>query len=129
MPHRQPVQLTTALLIWATLTPTVAIVSTPQVLAHHGWSEYDNQQTLNLTGIIRTIGYDSPHVVIELETDDSKLWRAVLAPPSRMQNRGLAENELKVGETVQLVGYPHRSDSGEMRAEQITVGQKTIELR
>lgn len=96
--------------------------------AHHGWSEYNNKQTLNLTGKIQQISYDNPHVTIQIGSAD-KVWTAVLAPPSRMQRRGLASTALKVGETVRLVGYPHRSESNEMRAERITIGKQTVELR
>ena len=56
-------------------------------------------------------------------------WLAVLAPPSRMQRRGLPPEQLQVGETVSVVGYPHRSEAGEMRAERLTLGKKTVELR
>jgi Family of unknown function (DUF6152) len=105
------------------------IFGIPRAIAHHGWSEYDDRQTLNLTGKIRSIGYDSPHAVIELEASDKKIWRAVLAPPSRLQRRGPPQKALKVGEIVKLAGYPNQSDPREMRAERIIIGQKTIELR
>jgi hypothetical protein len=103
-------------------------VGTGRVSAHHGWSEYDNNQTLNLTGKIQNVGYDYPHVTIQVASDDRQ-WLAVLAPPSRMQRRGLPPEALKVGATVRLVGYPHRGESNEMRAEQITIGKQTVELR
>lgn len=99
-----------------------------RVTAHHGWSEYDNKQTLNLTGEIQNVSYDYPHVTIQLKSSN-KVWLAVLAPPARMQRRGLAPTALKVGQTVRLVGYPHRSEANEMRAEQITIGKQTVELR
>lgn len=113
-------------------TVAAAIVLTvggaTSAIAHHGWSEYNNSQTLNLTGEIQTIGYDYPHVVIRLATAD-QVWQAVLAPPSRMQNRGLPQDALRVGQTVNLVGYPHRAEANEMRAERITVNNQTVELR
>ncbi|MBD2100316.1 DUF6152 family protein [Leptolyngbya sp. FACHB-261] len=96
--------------------------------AHHGWSEYNNQQTLNLTGQIRSVGYANPHTVIQVEAA-GKVWRAVLAPPARMQRRGLPQNALRVGQTVRIVGYPHRSEANEMRAEQIVLSNQTVELR
>ncbi len=46
-----------------------------------------------------------------------------------MQRRGLPPNQLQAGETVSVVGYPHRSESGEMRAERLTIDKKTVELR
>lgn len=106
-----------------------ATIGTDRVAAHHGWSEYNNRQTLNLTGEIRSVSYESPHTTIQLQTSDKKVWRAVLAPPSRMQSRGLPENALQVGQTVRLVGYSHRSESNEMRAERIIIGERTVELR
>jgi len=36
---------------------------------------------------------------------------------------------LKVGASATLVGYPHKTTADEMRAERITIGGQTIELR
>jgi hypothetical protein len=46
-----------------------------------------------------------------------------------MENRGLPRAELRPGAAATVVGYPHRTDAGELRAERITVGGKTTELR
>ena len=96
--------------------------------AHHGWSEYDNATTLNLTGVIKEAGYEHPHGHVRLETP-GKVWLVVLAPPSRMEYRGLAAADLKSGASVTVVGYPNRGKPEEMRAERIVVSGKTIELR
>jgi hypothetical protein len=96
--------------------------------AHHGWSGYDAEKTLTLIGTIKEAGYEHPHGFIKLQTRD-KLWQAVLAPPYRMESRGLPREMLKVGAEATVVGYPHRSDANEMRAERITVAGKTVELR
>ncbi|BAZ21863.1 hypothetical protein NIES4073_27410 [Kalymmatonema gypsitolerans NIES-4073] len=103
--------------------------ATENASAHHGWSEYNNEQTLNLSGEIQNISYGSPHTTIEVKTDDNKVWQAVLAPPARLQRRGLPQSALQVGQQVRLVGYPHRTDVNEMRAERITIGKQTVELR
>jgi hypothetical protein len=96
--------------------------------AHHGWSEYDSTRTLTFTGRILESGYEHPHGHIRLETP-GKTWHVVLAPPSRMENRGLPPEGLKKGNTVTVVGYANRDKPEEMRAERITVGGKTVELR
>jgi hypothetical protein len=101
---------------------------TVPALAHHGWSEYDSDRTLTLTGQVLESGYEHPHGHIWLQTADRK-WLAVLAPPTRMRNRGLPPEALTVGNTVTVVGYPNRSKPEEMRAERIVVDGKTIELR
>jgi len=104
-----------------------ALVSLPAT-AHHGWSEYDQTQVLTLTGTIEEMGYEHPHGFVKLKTP-AKTWVAVLAPPSRMDNRGLTKEMLKVGTTVTVVGYANRGKPEEMRAERITVGPTTTELR
>lgn len=96
--------------------------------AHHGWSGYDSGTVLTLTGPIQKVNYSNPHVEVDIKAQD-KVWSAVLAPLFRMEARGLPEASLKVGDTVTLVGYPHRTKTGELRAERITVAGKTIELR
>ena len=95
---------------------------------HHGWSSYDQTKTLNFTGKILEMSYENPHGMIKLQVEKKK-WNVVLAPPSRMESRGLAQDMLKVGSTATVVGYPHLKDKNEMRAERITIGDKTTELR
>lgn len=95
---------------------------------HHGWSNYDQTKPLNYTGKIVSSGYESPHGMIELQVEKKK-WTVVLAPPSRMESRGLSKDMLKVGATATVVGYPHLKIKDEMRAERITIGDKTTELR
>jgi hypothetical protein len=112
----------------ALLLSTLLGLAPAAALAHHGWSGYDASQVLTLTGTIRDAGYEHPHGYVKLETAD-KTWLVVLAPPSRMDNRGLPREMLKAGTKASVVGYPNRSDPGEMRAERITIGDKTTELR
>ena len=98
------------------------------VLAHHGWSGYDSAKELTLTGTIEVAGYEHPHGFVRLKTA-AKTWLVVLAPPSRMERRGLSREMLAAGRTATVVGYPHRSDPVEMRAERITIDGTTTELR
>lgn len=105
----------------AALVPALA-------LAHHGWSEYDQTTSLTVEGQVAESGYEHPHGYVKL-TAQGKNWVAVLAPPSRMDNRGLSKEMLKPGARVTLVGYQNRSNPAEMRIERITVAGKTVELR
>ncbi|MFJ7283604.1 DUF6152 family protein [Pseudomonas sp. NPDC099000] len=98
------------------------------VFAHHGWSEYDSSKPLQLDGTIEEFGYSHPHGFVRLKTDD-KTWSVVLAPPSRMENRGLSKEMLSVGKRAMVVGYQNRNKPDELRAERITVDNKTTELR
>ena len=99
-----------------------------QAFAHHGWSEYDTGQPLELSGSIEESGYVHPHGLVRLKTTN-KTWTVVLAPPSRMQNRGLTQEMLAPGKRAAAYGFPNRSNPDELRAERITIDGKTTELR
>jgi hypothetical protein len=107
---------------------SLLVLTASLVAAHHGWSGYDGTTVLTLSGTIREFGYEHPHGFIRLQVPE-KTWLVILAPPSRMENRGLPREMLKVGVVASVVGYPHRTEKDEMRAERITVGGKTVELR
>ena len=109
------------------LTATLAPPSVP-ASAHHGWSGYDSSKEMTLTGTIREAGYEHPHGFVRLEAA-GKVWVVVLAPPTRMENRGLPRAALQPGASATVVGYPNRTGPEELRAERITVGGKTTELR
>jgi len=112
----------------STASLMAALAAAVPAYAHHGWSEYDSTKVLTLTGVIKESGYEHPHGHVTLEAS-GKLWQVVLAPPSRMENRGLARDSLKPGNKVTVVAYPNRNKPDEARAERITANGKTIELR
>jgi len=99
-----------------------------QALAHHGWSSYDNQNELTLTGTVVSAVFEWPHAEVVIDTGE-KQWHVVLAPPTRTRARGLLPERVTEGATVTVVGYPHRSEANELRAERIIVGDDSIELR
>lgn len=107
----------------------VFIGSFSAALAHHGWSGYDEKTPIKLEGTIQRSDYKNPHGTIQLKGKDDKVLEVILAPTSRMQARGLTAEMLKVGQVVTVEGYKKNADAGELRAERITVGTKTVELR
>jgi hypothetical protein len=106
----------------------LALALATAALAHHGWSGYDASKPLTVTGTIKLSGYEHPHGFVRLETPE-KVWVVTLAPPSRMENRGLPSAMLKAGGTATVMGYPSRTDPDEMRAEWIAIDGKTTQLR
>ncbi|GGY53730.1 DUF6152 family protein [Pseudoduganella sp. SL102] len=110
----------------------LAMGAAASAFAHHGWSEYNADKPLTLTGTIAESGYSQPHGYVALKAAD-KTWHVVLAPPSRMESRGLPKQSLASGAQATVYGYPHRSKDGELRAERITLAvdskEKTVELR
>src|SRR3712207_3723696 len=104
------------------------LLGTAPALAHHGWSGYDASKLVTLEGTVQSVSYDNPHALVVLRTAD-KTWRIVLAPPSRMQRRGLPDGAIQVEQAVSVEGYPHRQDPEEFRAERIKVNGESHELR
>ena len=110
------------------LFAAVAALAAGSAAAHHGWSEYQADKPLDLSGTIETAGYEQPHGYVRLKTAD-KTWLVVLAPPYRMESRGLASAKLVAGQKATVHGYPHRNKGDELRAERIMIEGKTTELR
>ena len=107
------------------LTLLVAVSFT---FPHHGWAEYDQEKTLDFTGTIKELIYENPHALIKIN-EKKKVWLVYLAPVSRMQARGVTEDMVKKGNSIRVVGYPHKKVKDEMRAERIFVGETKFELR
>ena len=111
----------------ALLVALLTALSVP-LAAHHGWTGYDEKNPLTLTGTVKSSEYANPHGLVELDVN-GKVWHVVLAPTSRMQDRGLTREMLKAGTKATVVGYVNRQTKTELRAERITIGDKTTELR
>ena len=110
-----------------TMVMACCIGFTAVAVAHHGWSGYETE-LLKVNGVIEQSSYANPHGSIQLKTPE-KTWQVVLAPTSRMANRGLTAEMLKTGVTAAVEGYQKTTDPKEMRAERITIDGKTVELR
>jgi uncharacterized protein DUF6152 len=96
--------------------------------AHHGWGSYDAERPLTVKGRIAEVSRGNPHVEIVVEAD-GKRWEVVLAPVSRMDARGATSDVVRPGKNISVYGYPSREKPNEMRAERITIDDRTYEMR
>ena len=110
------------------LIALAAVVSAGAAWAHHGWGSYDAAHPITVAGPILTSKFENPHVLVTVK-DSSKTWTIFLAPTSRMENRGAVAAVVAVGREISAYGYPSTVNADEMRAERITVGGKTYEMR
>ena len=105
------------------------ILPAPAALAHHGWAGQDNAHVTTLEGTIQGVRYRNPHAEIDLMSG-KQMWTVTLAPLFRMQDRGVTEDKLKVGETVKIDGHRNLDQTKyEVKANDITIGGKTTNLR
>ena len=110
------------------LLPAALIFAAGAALAHHGWGSYDAAKRFTITSPVEHVAWQNPHVHIHVQHQGAT-WEAVLAPPFRMEARGLSPALLKTGTRVDVEGYPSTQMEREMRAERIVVDGKTFELR
>lgn len=113
-------------LMFASIAMTLALAGT--AVAHHGWGSYDAKNPVTVAGKVLTSKYENPHVAVTVQAAD-KVWTVILAPTSRMTNRGALADMVAVAKDITAFGYPSTVTKDEMRAERITVDGRTIEMR
>ncbi|SCY31097.1 DUF6152 family protein [Microvirga guangxiensis] len=111
-----------------TFALSCSLLTGGMALAHHGWGSYDASKQISINSSVREANWQNPHVTVAV-THDNRNWEAVLAPPFRMNARGLSPEMLKPGTQVTIEGYPSTQVDNEMRAERISVGGRIFELR
>jgi Family of unknown function (DUF6152) len=114
--------------ILASIAILLLVTAAGSAWAHHGWSEYDANKRATLTGTVRELHFGNPHVTLLLETPD-KVWNVMLASPARLKSRGVTEDMLATGKEITVEGLPHKTKQDEFRAERMTLGGMTVELR
>ena len=110
----------------ASLAVAVAVPSL--ATAHHGWSSYDATKVIKHTAALTDLEWGNPHGMAKVAYQ-SKTWVVVLAPTTRMEQRGLTQAMLAPGKSVTIEGYPRSDGTPEMRIERVTAEGKTVELR
>src|SRR5215212_3819469 len=85
--------------------------------AERGWDNYDRAKRQKLNGVIKTVRYaGAPYGAVTLEVERTNRT-VVLAPPVRMDFRGLTAEMLKPGATVIVEGFTSERSPDELRAE------------
>ena len=95
---------------------------------HHGWANYDQKKTLDYTGTVEEFKLETQHASARVK-DKDKTWLVILAPASRMESRAVPSDKIVKGSKLRVVGYPHKTIKGEMRAERMYVDNVKFELR
>jgi len=106
----------------------LALAAATPAFAHHGWSSYDADKTIKVSGALSDVVWGNPHGTAKIKYQ-GETWDVILAPVSRMEARGLTKAMVGSGKTVTLEGYPRKDGTAEMRIERVTAGMQTVELR
>jgi hypothetical protein len=108
-------------LLITTLIPAAA-------LAHHGWSTYDPDKPVSVTGKLSDVSWKNPHAGAKIAYQ-RRTWDVVLAPVARMEARGLTPAMLKSGKPVTLEGQVRKDGTPEMKIDRLTLDGRAYELR
>jgi hypothetical protein len=106
----------------------VAVALAAPVSAHHGWSEYHDEQ-FELTGTLKTaVSLAGPHGTAQISADD-EVWDLVFAPSPRTASAGLTEDVIPVGDTVTASGHRHLDESTlEIKTERLTWNGRVFDV-
>jgi len=110
--------------------PIAMLLSSVALAASHPWSDYDDTRGTWLKGTVRSSAFERPHQTIELVQDGAqhRVWKVILASPSKMEGRGLQVASLVPGLRVRVYVYPAIDVPDEGRALRIDIGGQVTEL-
>jgi Family of unknown function (DUF6152) len=108
---------------------TVFMLSTGlNVMAHHGWADFDRSKKVEISGIIVESKYENPHCFVKLKVGEGGEWAVELSAVPRMKRNGITSEMIKTGTRVTLVGHPHKKRAQEMKATHLILDGKTYDL-
>ena len=85
----------------------MSLVVSTAALAHHGWGGYKERMEITVT--ITELILRNPHDRLKATDADGQEWNLLLAPPARNRRFGFSEENISVGDVVELYGMKHPS--------------------
>ena len=93
--------------------------------AHHSEAaEYDSTKPVKVTGTIKKVEWQNPHVWFYVDVKDEKgavtTWGFSAAPPGALLRRGITKDALKIGSVVNVEGARARDGSNNASGRSVT---------
>jgi hypothetical protein len=87
--------------------------------AHHSVAMYDNDNLIEVAGVVTRVEWTSPHVFVffETESDDGSLveWSVELDPPVLLRRYGWRQTTVEAGDRIRFTGAPALSGAPFLR--------------
>jgi hypothetical protein len=108
----------------ATLLTMLLLAS--MTTAHHSFAaEYDGTKPVKVTGVVKRVEWQNPHIWFYVDGQDEVTGRAAVwgfsgAPPGMLLRRGITRDAIKVGDTVVVEGFLARDGSANASGGKVT---------
>ena len=95
------------------------------VSGHHSEAaEYDGSNLVKVTGVLKQVEWQNPHVWFYVDVKDEKgittTWGFSGAPPGSLMRRGITKEALKIGAVVNVEGSRARDGSNNASGRSVT---------
>ena len=82
-------------------------------MAHHSFAMFDNENQIELEGVVQEFKYTSPHtfILLEVKVQDGSttVWNLEGVTPSALAREGWSSKSLKAGDELKMTIAPLRS--------------------
>lgn len=97
----------------------------PLAVAHHSFAvHFVSDRLITIKGTVTAFRFTNPHgiVTFNVTRDDGSVeeWRAETNSPNALRRRGWSKDSIKVGEEVEILGFPTRDGSPYVRISKLT---------
>ena len=92
------------------------------------WTAFDMTKSQKYTGVIKEVDWQNPIATAKIEVA-GKTWDVALGPPVRLDFRGMGVDDFRVGITMSFEAVPSRQSPNELRAQTVTIGNTTTDMR
>ena len=76
---------------------------------HHGYAEYDRTARVSLEGIVQSVMWGNPHVLISLQTADRGSYRVEWGSVFQLSQTGIHGIPIKAGDRLIVTGSVNRN--------------------
>ncbi|MEY4983891.1 MAG: hypothetical protein RIR62_2157 [Pseudomonadota bacterium] len=115
-------------LLLASALAGAAVTLAPPVLAHHGWSWAEPEQT-EMAAVITSVSLAPPHPELTVTDADGQVWTIELGSPGRTDRAGFTADVAKAGDAVTILGNRARDPAERvMKAVRITLAGKAYDF-
>jgi len=110
--------------MWRPAVLVVLVALTGAVNAHHSQvGIFDSRETIEVTGVIKSVSWRNPHgqILLDVTDDNGNVveWDAETASISILRNRGADGSSIVVGDTVTIAGAPSSRNRPEILARSV----------